>query len=196
MPLWTVTLIRQPDITLNRIVSENGCDLLAVSVMPGPQMRAAISLCRAFRSRYPCGAHCLGRLLRVALHRAALNAPYVDFVVRGQGEETFLELLEVVRGRRNTKDVRGLSFKDAFGLHVHNAERPLRSPNDFPVAALPPIAQRRALHSPDVSWQTNGRTPGEHRVSISLHILRRRPHLPGTAANRRRRAHRFRPTAL
>ena len=37
-----------------------------------------------------------------------------------------------MRGRRSAKEVRGLSFKDAFGLHVHNPERPLRSPNDFP----------------------------------------------------------------
>ena len=122
----------QPDITLNRIVNENGCDLLAVSVMPGPQMRAAISLCRAFRSRYPAVPIVWGGYFASLYTEAALSAPYVDFVVRGQGEETFLELLEVVRGRRNTKDVRGLSFKDAFGLHVHNAERPLRSPNDFP----------------------------------------------------------------
>ena len=63
---------------------------------------------------------------------ATLNAPYVDFAVRGQGEDTFLELLAALRGSRKFGGIRGLSYKDDFGLHVHNAERPLRSPDDFP----------------------------------------------------------------
>jgi len=34
--------------------------------------------------------------------------------------------------RARFKSIRGLSFKDDFGLTVHNADRPLRSPGDFP----------------------------------------------------------------
>src|SRR5713226_4069214 len=40
-----------PDRTLDRIMSETPADLLAVSVMPGPQMVAAIPLCREFRKK-------------------------------------------------------------------------------------------------------------------------------------------------
>ena len=64
---------------------------------------------------------------------AALNARYVDFAIRGQGEETLPELLAALRKERKFATVRGLSYKDDFGLHVHNADRPLRSPNDFPL---------------------------------------------------------------
>src|SRR5690349_10262866 len=85
----------QPELTLDRIVNEKGCELLAVSVMPGPQMRAAISLCRAFRSRHPAVPIVWGGYFASLYTDAALNASYVDFVVRGQGEETFLELLEM-----------------------------------------------------------------------------------------------------
>jgi radical SAM superfamily enzyme YgiQ (UPF0313 family) len=63
---------------------------------------------------------------------AALNAPYVDFVVKGQGEDTLLELLEEQRGARDFSRVRGMAYKDQFGLHVHTAERPLKAPDDFP----------------------------------------------------------------
>jgi radical SAM superfamily enzyme YgiQ (UPF0313 family) len=52
---------------------------------------------------------------------------------RGQGEETFLEVIAAVRGETSMARVAGLSWKDAFGLHVHNPPRPLRSPADFPV---------------------------------------------------------------
>src|SRR5579875_2779500 len=43
----------QPTATIDRIVLESGVDLLAVSVMPGPQMKSAIPLCREVRAKYP-----------------------------------------------------------------------------------------------------------------------------------------------
>ena len=80
----------------------------------------------------PADSDGLGRLFPLALHDATLNAPYVDFAVRGPGEETILELLAALRGARKFGEIRGLSWKNDFGFHVHNADRPLRSPNDFP----------------------------------------------------------------
>jgi radical SAM superfamily enzyme YgiQ (UPF0313 family) len=121
-----------PEATVDRIMRESGALMLAVSVMPGPQMRASIPLCREFRARYPRVPIVWGGYFPSLYTAAALNAPYVDFAVRGQGEETFLELIEALSGRRGLRDIRGLSFKDEFGFPVHNPERPIRSPNDFP----------------------------------------------------------------
>ncbi len=42
----------------------------------------------------PGGADRLGRRIPSNCPQAALNAPYVDYVVRAQGEETFTDLLE------------------------------------------------------------------------------------------------------
>ena len=39
--------------SLRRLMRHKTAELLAVSVMPGPQMKAAIPLCRAFREEYP-----------------------------------------------------------------------------------------------------------------------------------------------
>ena len=63
---------------------------------------------------------------------AVLNADYVDYAVRGQGEQTFLDLLEAIRGRRDFKSINGLSYKDSDGIVRQNPERPMRSPDDFP----------------------------------------------------------------
>ena len=120
------------DQTLDRLASEHRITLLAVSVMPGPQMVAAIPLCHDFRRKHPSVPIVWGGYFASLYTDATLNAKYVDFAVRGQGEETFLELVEALRTTRRYAGIRGLSYKDDFGLHVHNAERPLRSPNDFP----------------------------------------------------------------
>jgi anaerobic magnesium-protoporphyrin IX monomethyl ester cyclase len=122
----------RPLDTISEIVEKHEVKLLAVSVMPGPQMKAAIPICQDFRAKYPRIPIVWGGYFASLYPDAALNAKYVDFVVRGQGEETFLELIQNLNDRRKLNGVRGVSYKDDFGLHVHNAERVLRSPNDFP----------------------------------------------------------------
>jgi len=121
-----------PAATIDRIVADHPVELLAVSVMPGPQMVAAIPVCRAFRQRYPKIPIVWGGYFPSLYTDAALNARYVDFAIRGQGENTLIELLAAIRKQRKLQEVAGISYKDDFGLHVHNANRALRSPGEFP----------------------------------------------------------------
>ncbi len=145
---------------IDRIMRERPARLLAVTVMPGPQMAASIPVCKWFREKYPRVPVVWGGYFPSIYPDAALNAKYVDFVVRGQGEETFVELLASLDSRKFT-GIRGLSYKDDFGLHVHNAERPMRSPGDFPVMpyhALDPekylqpsfLGSRTAVHQASI----------------------------------------------
>jgi len=151
-----------PGETMDRIARENPVELLAVSVMPGPQMVAAIAVCREFRQKHPNVPIVWGGYFPSLYSDTALNAGYVDFVVRGQGEDTILELLQALRGSRQLTRVRGLSFKDAFGLHVHNTERPLRSPNDFPSLPYHRLGSVERYLLPTFL----GRRTGVHHASI------------------------------
>ncbi|HVZ17439.1 MAG TPA: cobalamin B12-binding domain-containing protein, partial [Terriglobales bacterium] len=110
----------------------NQVELLAVTVMPGPQMAAAIVTCREIRARHPEVPIVWGGYFPSIYTDAALNARYVDFAARGQGEETLVELLSALRGNGKSEDIRGLSFKDTFGLHRHNPERMMKPPDAFP----------------------------------------------------------------
>ena len=117
--------------TLLELCSRNA-EVLAVSVMPGPQMVAAMETCRQVRMRFPALPIVWGGYFPSIYTAATLNAGYVDFAVRGQGEETLLELLEGLRGKRPPESIRGLSFKDRSGSLCHNPERAMKSPNEFP----------------------------------------------------------------
>lgn len=121
-----------PTSTILDLIRQNPVELLAVTVMPGPQMAASIDPCKTVRARCPGVPTVWGGYFPSIYPDAALNAPYVDFVARGQGEETFLELLEAVRGQRGLDSVCGLSFKDKNGEHRHNPERAMKSPGAFP----------------------------------------------------------------
>ena len=121
-----------PGAALDALVQNKRVEMLGVSVMPGPQLLQAVAICRAFREKHPRIPIVWGGYFPSLYTEAALNAKYVDFVVRGQGEEALLELLEQLRGSRDFSRVRGIGFKDQFGLHVQTAGRPLRAPDEFP----------------------------------------------------------------
>lgn len=69
-----------------------------------------------------------------------LADPHIDFVVKGEGEVTFVELLRQLAGAQRWDGVLGLSWKRE-GQIVHNAPRPLVA--DLDELALP---ARECLH--------------------------------------------------
>ena len=121
-----------PTAIILRLIDQHRVEMLGVTVMPGPQMVAAMETSREVRRLRPEVPIVWGGYFPSIYPDAALNAKYVDFVVRGQGEDTLLELLEARRGNRSLEDIRGLSHKDVFGLHRHNPERPMKGPDAFP----------------------------------------------------------------
>jgi radical SAM superfamily enzyme YgiQ (UPF0313 family) len=121
-----------PTETLLALINEHSVELLAVTVMPGPQTVGAVATCREIRARFPTLPIVWGGYFASNYTAAALKAEYVDYAVRGQGEQTFLELLDAIRGHRDLKSIAGLSYKNSDGLPRHNPERPMRSLDEFP----------------------------------------------------------------
>ena len=122
----------EPQETLDRVMQETPAELLAASVMPGPQMVAALPLCREFREKYPSVPIVWGGYFPSLYTDAVLNSEYVDYAVRGPGQDTFVELIAALRNRSDLAAIAGLSYTDEEGNHCHNAERRFRSPNDYP----------------------------------------------------------------
>jgi anaerobic magnesium-protoporphyrin IX monomethyl ester cyclase len=76
---------------------KSGCfDAVGVTVMGGPQVATAIEVSRAVRRARPDVPIVWGGYFPTLYPDAALNADYVDFVIRGQGEDTFGELLSAL----------------------------------------------------------------------------------------------------
>ena len=121
-----------PTESLVALLKEHRVELLAVTVMPGPQTVGAVATCREIRARFPNVPIVWGGYFASNYTAATLNVAYVDYAVRGQGEQTFLDLLDAVRGNRDLKTVLGLSYKGPDGTVCYNPERPMRSPGDFP----------------------------------------------------------------
>lgn len=71
--------------------------LLAVTVMPGPQLSQAVPLCRQLKARHPDLTVVWGGYFPTQHWDVCLRDEAVDYVIRGHGEEAFVQLLEVVQ---------------------------------------------------------------------------------------------------
>ena len=150
-----------PDGTLARLIETNDVELLGVSVMPGPQMVSAMNSCQAIRERFPHVQIVWGGYFASSYREATLNAKYVDYAVRGQGEQTLLELIEAIRGQRKLSTIAGLSYKDEFGRHFHNLERGMESPDIFPWSPFHRLQVESYLRP-----SFFGKRTGAHQASI------------------------------
>jgi anaerobic magnesium-protoporphyrin IX monomethyl ester cyclase len=112
--------------------------LLAVTVMPGPQLEQAVPLCRRLKQRHPDLIVVWGGYFPTQHWDACLRAPYVDFVIRGHGEYAFLRLLESLAGAdwrpdgASLSSLPGLAYRDADGRPVTNALAPIPPPRQLP----------------------------------------------------------------
>ena len=101
-------------------------DAVGVTVMGGPQLTSAIAVSKAIRERHPMLPIIWGGSFASICPEAALNAPYVDYAIRGQGEETLAELLNEMPAPapQELGSIAGLSWRQA-GQVVHNKDRVL-----------------------------------------------------------------------
>ncbi len=149
-----------PDGTLARLIQTHDVELLGVSVMPGPQMVSAMHSCRTIRELFPHVPIVWGGYFPSSYRDATLNAAYVDYAVRGQGEQTLLELIEALRGQRNFNQIAGLSYKDG-NRHIHNYERGMDSPDAFPWSPFHRLPVESYLRP-----SFFGKRTGAHQASI------------------------------
>jgi radical SAM superfamily enzyme YgiQ (UPF0313 family) len=110
-----------------RALRERPHAAVGLTVMGGPQVATAIEVSRAVRTEFPQLPIIWGGYFPTLYPDAALNAPYVDYLVRGQGEETLPALLAALRDGQALAGIDGLSWKDA-GAQVHNRARAFHAP--------------------------------------------------------------------
>jgi radical SAM superfamily enzyme YgiQ (UPF0313 family) len=85
--------------------------LLAVTVMPGPQLTQAVAVCRAVRAALPHVAIVWGGYFPTQHTKTVLASSLVDFVVRSQGERPLLQLIDALKSGGGFDHVSSLSWK-------------------------------------------------------------------------------------
>jgi anaerobic magnesium-protoporphyrin IX monomethyl ester cyclase len=149
--------------TIRRTLSEGRFEAVGLTVMGGPQVRSAINVSTTVRAVSPETRIIWGGYFPTLYADAAINAPYVDYAVKGPGEATLKELLAAIGAReeRALGRIDGLVWK-RDGQIVHNSERAFadrRSPRILPYDLL---TDPRAYLAPTFL----GRRTAAHQASV------------------------------
>jgi anaerobic magnesium-protoporphyrin IX monomethyl ester cyclase len=149
---WTIVdgnLVADPASAIIEVLSRrprSELDLLAVTVMPGPQLTQAVSVCRTVRESLPHLPIVWGGYFPTQHTDTVLRSSFVDYVVRSQGERPLIALLDVLGHGGGLGDVSGLSWK-RDGQLIHNPIRGLAELNDLPDLPYSCVPMERYLHS-------------------------------------------------
>jgi anaerobic magnesium-protoporphyrin IX monomethyl ester cyclase len=120
--------------------------LLAVTVMPGPQLTQAVSVCRQVRASKPHVPIVWGGYFPTQHTDTVLRSPFVDFVVRSQGERALLQLVDAWRSGGALDGVAGLSWTSQSRL-VHNPLGPPLNLDDLPDLPYHRVDMSRYVHA-------------------------------------------------
>ena len=111
---------------------------LGISLVTGPMISETVEISRAVKKWNPAFPVILGGWHPSLLPLQTLEPEYVDVVVRGQGEDSMLEIAQRLSDGASLGDVLGVGFKRNGKLHL-TPERPLK-----PLEAMPPKAYQLA----------------------------------------------------
>jgi anaerobic magnesium-protoporphyrin IX monomethyl ester cyclase len=167
---WEIVDGNRPDIDVlgeiearvdQRLGSRDPVRAVAFTVMPGPQLVSAVPLAHALKARFPALPIVWGGNFPSLYPTPVLSSPDIDWIVRGQGEQTFVELLDVLAGHRDPKTVAGLGFRESDGNHWIGPERRWVGPDALPEPAYHKIPVETYLRPTFL-----GRRSGVYQASI------------------------------
>ncbi len=108
---------------------------LGISVLTGPMIKGAVEVAAAIKSDVPWLPIIFGGWHPTLLPDETLSEPFVDVVVRGQGEITLVEVAEALLQKRSLAQIPGVSWK-SNGQRKHNPDRRVEPLDALPVPAF------------------------------------------------------------
>ena len=143
---------------LRRILSKASRSLLAVTVMPGPQLEQAIPLTRALRDSHPETVVVWGGYFPSQHWDVCLESGLIDFVVRSHGDLVFPELVRRLEEGLSTADLAGLASPSSSDgdAPTSNALAPIPKPDQLPTWNLDKVDLPRYLRKTFLGERTVG----------------------------------------
>ncbi len=103
-------------------ISQNKIKVVGISTMTGPQIRYAMDISKKIKQINKSICIVWGGVHPTVCPDSVIKEDFVDFVVKGEGEETFYELLNTLEDSKKLNKVKGIIYKKD-GEVVRNPSR-------------------------------------------------------------------------
>lgn len=136
-------------VELRETLKKCDADIVGITATT-PQIPIAFEIAKLAKELFPSCKVVFGGVHPTSLPDESLSSPYVDFVVRGEGEITLLELVTHLRFGGDINGIKGISHKMDERI-IHNLPRPLiENLDDLPYPARHLFLFPDAYYSPMV----------------------------------------------
>lgn len=112
-------------------VKATGSKLLAMTVMPGPQVRQAVPVTKEIRATLPELTIIWGGYFASHHYELCLQSGYIDYAIVGQGEVPFRKFVDTFYGGGSMRDVPSLAYYENEQLVV-NPKAPVAPLENLP----------------------------------------------------------------
>lgn len=116
------------------LTAAEGALCVGVSTITGYQLKRSIHYSRLLKQRYPQLPIIWGGYHPSLLPEQCAAEPYIDAVVRGQGERTFQEIVSRLEEHGNFEGVAGVTYRGDDGTVISNPDRALADVENLPPA--------------------------------------------------------------
>ena len=111
-------LVADPAAHIIERAQATGAKLLAVTVMPGPQLRQAVPVCKQVKAALPGLTILWGGYFPTQHHEVILRSDFVDYAIQGQGEAPFRQFVDRLHSGGTLTDIPSLAYKNG-DIHVN-----------------------------------------------------------------------------
>lgn len=115
---------RNIEVNSRKIIDEFRPDIMGVTSLTGTMIIDGLKVTRYVKDRFPDVKVVWGGIHTTILPEQSLAEPGIDYVVIGEGEQTFKELLNALEKNSDVKNIQGLGYKDESGRILINERRP------------------------------------------------------------------------
>jgi len=116
-------LDRNLETGARRIIDDFRPDVVGVTSLTGKMILDGIRISRYVREKFPNAKIVWGGIHASTLPEVTLQEDCIDFLVIGEGEESFVELLSALENHRDAEGIPGIAYKRGGRVHL-NPQRP------------------------------------------------------------------------
>ncbi len=108
-------LVSDPAAAIIEQARASGAKLLAVTVMPGPQLAQAVPVCKQVKAALPSLTILWGGYFPTQHADVCLRSGYIDYCIEGQGEAPFRKFVDTLHRGGSMAEVPSLWYLDDHG---------------------------------------------------------------------------------
>ncbi|WPV02487.1 radical SAM protein [Mucilaginibacter sp. cycad4] len=121
-----------PMVKIDSYLSTGEFRYFGFTVMPGPQLRQAITAAKTIKQKYPDTKMIWGGYFPSNQPNAVLYSGYVDFIINGPGDHAFPALIDALEKNEPYEFIRNLIYKATDGKIIKTAKEDLLDQDSLP----------------------------------------------------------------